>query len=59
MIADKKVIFDVCFHVKKGEILGLAGLMGACRTELAMSIFGKSYGANISGKIFKTAGKSV
>lgn len=57
-IADKKVISDVSFHVKKGEILGLAGLMGAGRTELAMSIFGKSFGTNISGKIFKN-GKEI
>lgn len=53
LIAGKKVIDDVSFHVRKGEILGLSGLMGAGRTELVMSIFGRSYGSNISGKIFK------
>jgi putative multiple sugar transport system ATP-binding protein len=58
IIADKKVISDVSFNVRKGEILGLAGLMGAGRTELAMSIFGKSYGRNISGKIYKN-GKEI
>lgn len=57
-IADKKVISNVSFHVKRGEILGFAGLMGAGRTELAMSIFGKSYGTRISGKIYKN-GKEV
>jgi putative multiple sugar transport system ATP-binding protein len=58
LIAGKKVISDVNLNVRKGEILGLAGLMGAGRTELAMSIFGKSYGTNITGKIFKN-GKEI
>ncbi|PCI85160.1 MAG: ABC transporter ATP-binding protein [Hyphomicrobiales bacterium] len=40
---------DVSFSVKKGEIVGIAGLMGAGRTELAMSIFGQSYGKKLSG----------
>ncbi len=49
--ADRQVIRDVNFHVRKGEIVGIAGLMGSGRTELAMSIFGKSYGKNISGEV--------
>jgi putative multiple sugar transport system ATP-binding protein len=50
---DKKIIDDVNLYIKKGEIVGIAGLMGAGRTELAMSIFGKSYGKNITGEVYK------
>ena len=46
---DRTVVRDVSFHVKRGEVLGIAGLMGAGRTELAMSLFGRSYGRDISG----------
>jgi len=44
--------------LRRGEIVGLAGLMGAGRTELAMSIFGRSYGTGISGRIYKD-GKEI
>ena len=47
-----KVCDGVNFNLRKGEVLGISGLMGAGRTELAMSVFGHSYGANISGHIY-------
>lgn len=48
--ADRQVIKNVDFHVRRGEIVGIAGLMGAGRTEFAMSIFGGSWGRKISGR---------
>lgn len=55
---DKKVIKDVSFSVGEGEVVGFAGLMGAGRTEIAMSVFGRSYGTKHSGTIYKN-GKSI
>ncbi|HNW87529.1 MAG TPA: sugar ABC transporter ATP-binding protein [Candidatus Limiplasma sp.] len=53
LYADRKVVDNVSMTIHKGEVVGIAGLIGAGRTELAMSIFGKSYGTRISGKIYK------
>jgi putative multiple sugar transport system ATP-binding protein len=53
-----KVCDNINFNLRKGEVLGISGLMGAGRTELSMSIFGHSYRANISGQIFLN-GKEV
>lgn len=50
---ERKVIDNVSFNIRKGEVVGIAGLMGAGRTELAMSIFGRSYGKKISGRALK------
>lgn len=43
---------DISFYIRKGEVVGFSGLQGAGRTELAMSIFGNSYGTNITGELY-------
>ncbi|BCH28526.1 xylose ABC transporter ATP-binding protein [Mesorhizobium sp. L-8-10] len=48
---ERRVIKGVDISVGKGEVVGIAGLMGAGRTEFAMSIFGRSYGTDISGDV--------
>ncbi len=52
------VVDNVNLNVRRGEIVGIAGLMGAGRTEFAMSLFGRSYGAKVSGRVFKE-GKEI
>ncbi|KQX82398.1 multiple monosaccharide ABC transporter ATP-binding protein [Streptomyces sp. Root1310] len=49
----RKVVDDVSVQVRRGEIVGIAGLMGAGRTELAMSVFGRSYGRHAGGTVLK------
>ncbi|GAB4347161.1 MAG: sugar ABC transporter ATP-binding protein [Oricola sp.] len=56
--ADRQVIRNASFNVRRGEVVGIAGLMGSGRTELAMSIFGRSYGRNITGNV-RLAGRPV
>ena len=55
---ERKVVDNVSLNVCKGEVVGIYGLMGAGRTELAMSIFGRSYGSDIKGTL-KIGGKEV
>ncbi|MFF3447607.1 multiple monosaccharide ABC transporter ATP-binding protein [Streptomyces sp. NPDC002667] len=54
----RKVVDDVSVHARRGEIVGIAGLMGAGRTELAMSVFGRTYGRHAGGTVLKD-GKEI
>lgn len=57
-IAGRMVCKNSSFNVRKGEVVGFAGVMGAGRTELARSIFGRSYGIYRSGQLLLN-GKEV
>ncbi len=57
-VITQKVLSDININVRRGEVVGIAGLMGAGRTEFAMSVFGKTFGSNISGTIIKD-GKEI
>jgi ABC-type sugar transport system ATPase subunit len=54
----RDILRDVNFNVKKGEIVGFAGLMGSGRTELALSLFGNPKGYKTHGEVF-VKGKKV
>jgi len=54
----RQVLYDINISAKRGEVVGISGLMGAGRTELAMSVFGKSYGQKIQGTVLKD-GKEI
>ena len=55
--SDRQVLKDISINIRRGEVVGIAGLMGAGRTELAMSVFGRSYGKNITGEVWKDGKK--
>jgi putative multiple sugar transport system ATP-binding protein len=56
--SDRLMIKNVSMNARKGEVVGIAGLMGAGRTEFAMSVFGRAYGQKITGEV-KVHGKPV
>ena len=58
LYTERKVVDDVSITLRKGEVVGVAGLIGAGRTELCKSVFGRAYGTKISGQL-RIDGKEV
>ncbi|MCI7322843.1 MAG: ATP-binding cassette domain-containing protein [Lachnospiraceae bacterium] len=58
-VKNREILHNVNINVRKGEIVGLQGLMGAGRTELAMSLFGNPSGYKITGGELHMNGKKV
>ncbi|HOQ63924.1 MAG TPA: sugar ABC transporter ATP-binding protein, partial [Clostridia bacterium] len=58
LYTERKVVDNVSVNVRRGEVVGIAGLIGAGRTELCQSVFGRVYGAKISGTV-KKAGQEL
>jgi len=50
-VIGREILKDVSFNIKKGEIVGFAGLMGSGRTELALSIFGNPDNFKLKGEM--------
>ena len=48
----RKILEDINIKLRKGEIIGITGLMGAGRTEFALSLFGNTPGFRVDGEIF-------
>jgi putative multiple sugar transport system ATP-binding protein len=57
--ANREILHDVNMQVRRGEIVGVAGLMGSGRTELALSIFGNAPGYDITKGEMYLEGKAV